>query len=108
MTLQVLETVRDRLIACEAVRSNREFCVSWLAKDESYIRVLRYHNSRPSADAFANCASKLAYYAKHMRCSKHARYHEWAEEFDQLRELCEGALYDAARAKWMTPQRMGL
>jgi len=108
MTLQVLENVRDRLIACEAVRSNREFCISWLAKDESYIRVLRYHKARPSADAIANCASKLAYYAKQLRCSKDARCHVWAEEFDDLRELCEQALYEGARQKWMTPDRMGI
>jgi hypothetical protein len=108
MTLQILETVRDRLIACEAVRSNREFCISWLAKDESYIRVLRFHNTQPSADAIANCASKLAYYAKHLRCSENPHCHAWAEEFNDLRELCEQALYEGARQKWMTPERMGV
>ena len=108
ITLQLLETVRDRLIACNAVRSHKEFCVSWLAKDESYFRVLRFNQTQPSADAIATCASKLAYYAKHLRASKDQTHQDWAEEFDHLRGLCEHALYENARRKWMTPERMGL
>lgn len=108
MTLQILETVRDKLIDCDAVRSNKEFCVSWLAKDESYLRVLRHRKAAPSADALATCASKLAYYAKHLRKSDHPHHQNWAEQFDELRALCEQMLYDNARTKWMTPKRMGL
>ena len=108
MTLQLLEVVRDRLIECNAVRSHKEFCVSWLAKDESYLRVLRFHKAQPSADAIATCASKLAYYSEHLRQSSKTTHVHWADEFDHLRALCEQALYDNARKKWMTPERMGL
>ena len=66
MSIGILEAVRDELIACEAVGSGRVFCESWLAKDASYIRVLKFHNKDPSADAFATCASKLGYYVRHL------------------------------------------
>ena len=59
MSIQVLKTVCDELKACDVIASNREFCVSWLAKDASYLCVLRHHKSEPSADALANYASKL-------------------------------------------------
>jgi hypothetical protein len=107
MSTQILETVRDKLIGCNAVQSNREFCVSWLAKDESYLRVLRNRKTAPSADALANCASKLAYYAKHLRHSNNPLHQNWAAQFDELRIVCEQMLYDNARSKWMTPERMG-
>ena len=48
MSIGILEAVRDELIACEAVGSGRVFCESWLAKDASYIRVLKFHNKDPS------------------------------------------------------------
>jgi biotin-(acetyl-CoA carboxylase) ligase len=108
MSRQILEHVRDELKACKAVTSNREFCESWLAKDESYLRVLRTHQTQPSADAFATCASKLGYYAKHMSQSKNPAYREWSSLFLQLRELCFTAMDQQAKAKWMTPKRMGL
>jgi hypothetical protein len=47
MSIGILEAVRDELIACEAVGSGRVFCESWLAKDASYIRVLKFHNKDP-------------------------------------------------------------
>jgi hypothetical protein len=51
MSTTVLKTVCDELKACNVITSNREFCVSWLAKDASYMRVLRHHKAQPSADA---------------------------------------------------------
>jgi hypothetical protein len=51
MSIRILENVCAELKECNAITSNREFCVSWLAKDESYLRVLRHHQTQPSADA---------------------------------------------------------
>ncbi len=108
MSRQILEEVRDEQIACRAVSSNREFCESWLAKDESYLRVLRFHNTGPSADALATCASKLGYYVKHLGKSKKPEHQEWVQRFCELRGLCHQALDQQAKVKWMTPERMGL
>ena len=59
MSIGILEAVRDELIACEAVGSGRVFCESWLAKDASYIRVLKFHNKDPSCSVPASGGSDL-------------------------------------------------
>jgi hypothetical protein len=108
MSIRVLENVCAELKACNAINSNREFCVSWLAKDESYMRVLRHHKAQPSADALANCASKLAYYSYHLGKSKKPEHQEWVKLFKELRGLCQEAMDQQAKIRWMTPERMGL
>jgi hypothetical protein len=108
MSIRVLETVCAELKECKAITSKREFCVSWLAKDESYLRVLRHHQALPSADALANCASKLAYYSYHLGKSKKPEHQEWVKRFEELRGQCLHAMDQQAKTKWMTPERMGL
>lgn len=108
MSVQILEQVRDELKSCKAIASNREFCERWLAKDESYLRVLKFNNIDASADALATCASKLGYYVYHLSKSKDAGHQDWAVRFQRLRELCQTTLEQQARSKWMTPERMGL
>ena len=108
MTRNVLEEVCHELVACRAVASNREFCERWLAKNESYFRVLRFHNMPPSADALSVCASKLGYYARQLQQSQKPEHQQWAARFSQLKELCLAAMETQAREKWMTPERMGL
>lgn len=107
MSIQVLETVCAELKACNAIISNREFCESWLAKDESYLRVLRHHKTQPSADALAICASKLGYYAVHLSKSEKPEHIEWVKRFEELRGQCLHAMDQQAKGKWMTPERMG-
>lgn len=108
MSIRVLETVCAELKACRAVGSTREFCESWLAKDESYLRVLRFHQADPSADALATLVSKLGYYALHFGRSTKPEHAEWARRFEKLQAICQQALEAQARSKWMTPERMGV
>jgi len=108
MSIQVLETVCAELKACNAITSNREFCESWLAKDQSYLRVLRFHRTEASADALAICASKLGYYAHNLSKSDKPEHQKWVERFEQLRSMCLQAMEQQAKTKWMTPERMGL
>jgi hypothetical protein len=108
MSIRILENVCAELKDCNAITSNREFCVSWLAKDESCMRVLRHHKAQPSADALANCASKLAYYAYYLGKSEEPEHQEWVKRFNELREQCLHAMDQQARIKCMTPERMGL
>ena len=108
MSIRGLETGCAELKECNAITSNREFCVSWLAKDESYLRVLRHHQTQPSADALANCASKLAYYSHHLAKSKKPEREQWVARFEELRSMCLTAMDQQAKTKWMTPERMGL
>lgn len=107
MSIRVLEAVCAELKACSAVGSTREFCESWLAKDESYLRVLRFHQADPSADALVTLVSKLGYYAEHFGRSDRPDHADWAQRFGQLRDICQKTLERQARAKWMTPERMG-
>jgi hypothetical protein len=108
MSRQILEQVRDRLIDWDVVSTNKEFCESWLAKDESYMRGLRFRDLHPSADALATCASKLGYYAHHLGQSSISEQMIMAQDFLDLSLLCQQAVYSQARLKWMTPERMGL
>ena len=108
MSIQVLKTVCDELKISDVIASNREFCVSWLAKDESYLRVLLHQKSEPSADALANCASKLGYYAYHFAKSENPVHAELVQRFEKLRDLCQQAMDKQAQSKWMTFERMGL
>jgi hypothetical protein len=108
MTQPALEQVNLELKALNIIANNREFCESWLAKDPSYLRVLRFHKRTPSADALATCASKLGYYALHLAKSPSSENHRLADRFSELRSLCLAELEQLARAKWMTVERMGL
>lgn len=108
MSIQVLEQIRDELKDCKVISSNREFCESWLARDESYLRVLRFHKIDPSTDALATCASKLRYYAYHLGKSDKEHHQHWAVRLEQLREICQDAVDRQARAKWMTAERIGI
>jgi hypothetical protein len=108
MSLSILEKIRDELEACNAIGSTREFCRSWLAKDESYLRVLRFHNQPASADALATCASKLGYFQKHLARSEKPEHKALAETFQRLRTLCVVTMDEQARSKWMTVDRMDL
>lgn len=108
MAQQALEQVNLELKALNIIANNGEFCESWLAKDPSYLRVLRFHKRTPSADALATCASKLGYYAEHLAKSTRAENHSMAAKFSELRNLCLAELEQLARSKWMTADRMGL
>lgn len=108
MTQPALEQVNLELKALNIIANNREFCESWLAKDPSYLRVLRFHKRMPSADALVTCASKLGYYALHLAKSTRTENHSMAAKFAELRSLCLAELEQLARSKWMTAERMGL
>jgi hypothetical protein len=108
MSRQILEQVREDLLDCEVISSNKEFCESWLAKDESYMRGLRFRDLQPSADALATCASKLGYYAEKLSTSSKPELQAMAQRFFDLSSLCHKAIEQQARLKWMTPERMGL
>lgn len=107
MTIRVLEAVCRELKDCDAISSTREFCERWLAKDESYLRVLRFHKSAPSVEALTTLSSKLGYYAEHLSSSDLAEHCEWADRFFNLQGLCQEAIERQARARWMSPERMG-
>lgn len=108
MSRQILEQVRDELASCGVISSNREFCVSWLAKDEGYMRGLRFRDLPPSADALATCASKLGYYAYHLKKSSRPDHQQMSARFVDLKAMCQQAMETQARTKWMTAERMGL
>lgn len=108
MSRQILEQIRDELTKCGAVASNKEFCEGWLARDESYMRGLKLRRLDPSAATLATCASKLGYYAHHLASSSKPEHQDWRQRFIKLRQLCEQAMEQKARAQWMTPKRMGL
>ncbi len=107
MTKMVLDEIKQELMSANAVKSEEEFCVAWLGKNASYMRVLRFQQLQPSADALAVCASKLNYYRAKLENSREARHKAWAERFAALHERCTAALNEQAEAKWRVAERMG-
>lgn len=105
MATAILERVRDRLREAGIVATEREFCEAWLGKSECYVRGLRFNGISPSADALANCASRLAWAARQLREHNTARHRQWAAVLDDLRVECYAAMDEQAQSKW---QRKGV
>ena len=107
MTKKVLDEIKHALMAANAVDGEQEFCVAWLGKNASYMRVLRFQQLQPSADALAICASKLDYYAQRLEGSSDSKHKQWAQRFAVLHSKCTMALNEQARTKWQVAERMG-
>ena len=107
MTKKVLDEIKHALMAANAVDGEQEFCVAWLGKNASYMRVLRFQQLQPSADALAICASKLDYYAQRLEGSSDSKHKQWAQRFAVLHSKCTMALNEQARTKWQAAERMG-
>ena len=106
MTKTVLDEIKQALMAANAVQGEQEFCVAWLGKNASYMRVLRFQQLQPSADASAVCASKLNYYRQRLEGSSDSKHVQWAERFAVLHRKCTTALNEQARIKWQASERM--
>ena len=107
MKKTVLDEIKQALMAANAVQGEQEFCVAWLGKNASYMRVLRFQQLQPSADALAVCASKLNYYKQRLESSSDIKHKQWAERFAALHSKCTTALNEQARTKWQAAERMG-
>ena len=88
MTKTVLDEIKHALMAANAVDGEQEFCVAWLGKNASYMRVLRFQQLQPSADALAVCASKLNYYTQRLERSSDRKHKQWAQGLAVLHLLC--------------------
>ena len=107
MTKTVLDEIKHALIAANVVQGEQEFCVAWLGKNASYMRVLPFQQLQPSADALAICASKLHYYTQRLEGSSDSKHKQWAQGFAVLHSKCTTALNEQARTKWQAAERMG-
>ena len=107
MKKTVLDEIKQALMAANVVQGEQEFCVAWLGKNASYMRVLRFQQLQPSADALAVCASKLQYYTQRLEGSSDSKHKHWAQRFAVLHSKCTTALNEKARTKWQTAERMG-
>jgi hypothetical protein len=112
MTKTVLDEIKQALMVANAVQGEQEFCVAlrcvaWLGKNASYMRVLRFQQLQPSADALAVCASKLNYYTQRLERSSDSKHKQWAQRFAVLHSKCTTALNEQARTKWQAAERMG-
>ena len=107
MMKTVLDEIKHELMAANAVQGEQEFCVAWLGKNASYMRVLRFQQLQPSADALAVCASKLNYYKQRLEGSSDSKHKQWAERFAGRNSKCTTELNEQARTKWQAAERMG-
>ena len=106
MSVKLLEHLRDELIECGVVQNTPEFCRAWLGRSEGYIRTLRNHGTGPSVETLAICSHKLGHYRDRLRASSNDEHVRLAEQFDRLKQLCDGAIARHAEAVWRAPERM--
>ena len=66
MNKELLNEVRDELIAMGLASGEREFCVAWLGRGTGYMRTQRHLGNDPSAEALAILASKLQHYTQRL------------------------------------------
>lgn len=104
MSIEILEYVRQELIAYGLVRDTPEFYCSWLACGDGYLGALQHHRLQPSVEALARCSHKLGSYADGLRTSDDGRNRAWAERFDRLSLLCEQASAQQASAQQASAQ----
>lgn len=92
MEYGILDEVRGLLRDANIIKTDREFCETWLGKSECYMRSLRFAGRAPSADALANCASRLAWAAGELRSLDAIEYMYWIEQMDTMRLQCYRAM----------------
>ena len=92
MEYGILDEVRGLLRDANIIKTDREFCQAWLGKSECYLRSLRFAGKVPSADALANCASRLAWAAGELRSLDASEYMYWIEKLDAMRLQCYRAM----------------
>jgi len=106
MSVKLLEHLRDELIGCGVVQNTPEFCQAWLGRSEGYIRTLRNHGTGPSVETLTVCSHKLGHYRDRLRASGDGEHMRLAEQFDRLKQLCDGAIARHAETVWRAPERM--
>ena len=70
--------------------------------------MLRHHKNESSVDVLTNCANDFYYYVYHFAKSEDPANETLVDRFGKLRSLCQEAMDQQARGKWMTFERMGL
>ena len=100
MAQSILEQVRATLRDANIIKTDKEFCEVWLGKSECYLRSLRFNDIPPSADAIANCASRLAWTANGLSERDAVKNRYWIDRLNALRLDCYLAMDQHAMCKW--------
>lgn len=100
MAQSILEQVRATLRDANIIKTDKEFCEVWLGKSECYLRSLRFNDIPPSADALANCASRLAWVTNELRARDAVKHLHWIDRLNALRLDCYLAMDQQAMRKW--------
>lgn len=95
-----IENVKSKLIEQKLTSSEEDFCRNWLARNRSYLRVLRCKRLEPSMSTLLICADRLGYYAQRCEDSKHVGFLGVRDLLRQLEAECKVAAAADARGRW--------
>ena len=100
MSKTVLFEVFEVLKSQRLVSAENEFSKDWLARSDSYLRGLRFHDAEPSIATMALLASKLQYYGERLLRQKTEQHHNLGEKFLSYSQICHLKINERCVDRW--------
>ncbi|MDB2390536.1 hypothetical protein N9X12_04895 [Alphaproteobacteria bacterium] len=102
MSKTVLFEVFELLKSQGLVSTENEFSKDWLARSESYVRGLRFHDAEPSIATMALLASKLQYYGERLIALETGRQKKLGNDFLKYSQACHTKINLRCNSLWMS------
>ena len=100
MSKTILFEVFELLKSQGLVSTENEFSRDWLARSESYVRGLRFHDAEPSIATMALLASKLQYYGDKLLSQPTEQHRVLGEKFLSYSQICHSKINKRCVDRW--------
>ena len=100
MSKTVLFAVFELLKSHGLVSTENEFSKDWLARSDSYVRGLRFHDAEPSIATMALLASKLQYYGERLLSQQTELLSELGQKFLLYSQICHSKINERCVDRW--------
>ena len=97
----VFEHTYQLLKQLSVVDTKAEFCRTWLGRNESYFRCLRYNNKQPSTQTLAVLSNKLRHYSNILQQANSTQSQQIAAKFASLSNQCDNYINRQAKDTWI-------
>ena len=101
MSKTVLFEVFELLKSQGLVSTENEFSKDWLARSESYVRGLRFHDAEPSIATMALLASKLQHYGQRLIVTENKKQIELGHGFLKYSQACHDKINSRCTSRWI-------
>ena len=100
MSKTVLFEVFELLKSHGLVLTENEFSKDWLARSDSYVRGLRFHDAEPSIATMALLASKLQYYGERLLSQQTEQHRALGDKFLSYSQICHSKINERCVDRW--------